>query len=102
MTRIEFVIDELVLIGFAERDRHRIAAAVEEALTNLSGEARRAVTGAVTGDMQVATLRAPVVRPAERIARTASDAVGAGVGESIVRALVHRTGGHTARGMTRE
>lgn len=32
MTRVEFVIDELVLIGFDPHDRHRIADGVERAL----------------------------------------------------------------------
>jgi hypothetical protein len=94
--RIEFVIDELVLIGFEPRDRHRIADAVERQLASQSADAFPAMRAAASGrsgaGWSTRTLRAPDVRVPRAHSGAPSngvspDAIGAGGGQSIVEAL---------------
>ena len=84
--RIEFVIDELVLIGFDPRDRHRIADAVEAQLAaHATGvpAARIAERSHAVG----ATLRAPDIKLSTRGGRVDAQALGDGVSRSVVSAV---------------
>lgn len=83
--RIEFVIDELVLVGFDPRDRHRIADAVARSLE------MRATAADVLPLLRAGGV-SPVVRGADVVfprsaAGVPSSAVGTGVGESILKGL---------------
>ncbi len=90
--RIEFVIDELVLIGFDPRDRHRIADAVE---THLAAQATAvsATQLAQRAHGAGATLRAPDIKLSARDGRVDANALGKGVSRSVVDAVV---GGESA------
>ena len=88
MTRIEIVIDELVLSGFARCDRLAVADAVQQHL------AERIRAGAVKGGLE------PLIRSEMRAADVAvppgrdagfADRLGAGIAGSLVNAL--STGG---------
>jgi hypothetical protein len=85
MTRVELVIDELVLTGFDPRDRHRIADALERELgTHLTGPAlERIVRAAGTRDKET-TLRAPDVTLK---APHRPNAIAASVSRSVVGAI---------------
>jgi hypothetical protein len=84
LMRVEIVIDELVLVGFDARDRHRIADAIEQELSD-----RVSVADAVRladGAAGYSTLRArDYVAPSGGVV-TAAD-IGAGVGRSIAATL---------------
>jgi len=85
--RIEFVIDELVLIGFDPRDRHRIADAVETQLAAQSAgvSATQLVHRAHAAG---AMLRAPDIKLSARDGRVDAQALGKGVSRSVVNAVV--------------
>jgi hypothetical protein len=85
--RIEFVIDELVLIGFDSRDRHRIADAVE---TQLAAQAAGVPAARIAErpHRAGATLRAPDIKLSARDGRIDANAVGKGVSQSVVSAVV--------------
>lgn len=84
--RVEFVIDELVLIGFDPRDRHRIADALQRELASRARAADAEHIAARAESMQAeATLRGPDVTLLSHAARPA--AIARGVSRSIVSAL---------------
>jgi len=84
--RIEFVIDELVLIGFDPRDRHRIADAVE---AQLAAQARDVSPSRFTehAHQTRTTLRGPDVKLSVSRDRPDANAIGGGVSRSIVSAM---------------
>jgi hypothetical protein len=84
--RTEFVIDELVLIGFDPRDRHRIADAVE---TQLAAQATGVPAARITERRHTdgATLRAPDIKLSARDGRVDAHALGKGLSRSIVSAV---------------
>ena len=84
--RIEFVIDELVLIGFDPRDRHRIADAVE---TQLAAQAHGVAAARFVEPAREprATVLAPDIKLSTRGGRVDANAVGNGVSRSIVNAV---------------
>jgi hypothetical protein len=90
--RIEFVIDELVLIGFDPRDRHRVADAVE---TQLAAQAAgvSAARLAERSHAPGATLCAPDIKLSARDGRVDANALGKDVSRSVVSAVV---GGESA------
>lgn len=94
MTRIEFVIDELVLIGFAPGDRHRIADAIARELATLGADAQHAVRHAAMSGGSTSALRAPDVAIGRSLHGGApcGDAIGTGVGRSIA-SVIANTGG---------
>jgi hypothetical protein len=87
--RIEFVIDELVLVGFDPRERYRMVDAIE-----------RELAAATTPATMLPLVRAGRLRtlpdvgagPHDRTAGASPEAVGRSVGNSIVGAL-GRAGG---------
>lgn len=95
MTRIEFVIDELVLIGFAPGDRHRIADAVANELATLGADAQLAVRDAALSGSIRPALRAPDVSMvgSPHGGAPTSDSIGSGVGRSITQAIAGSGGG---------
>ena len=99
MTRIEFVIDELVLVGFATGDRHRIADAVARELATLGADAQHFVRHAVMSGGSTSALRAPDVPVGRSLHGGAptGDAIGTGVGRAIAAAIAN-TGGDASRG----
>jgi hypothetical protein len=83
--RVEFVIDELVLVGFDPRERHRIADAIQDRLAAL-------VTCADVVPLQARATGMSVVRAGDfTVARSASVwsplSVADGASRSIVAAL---------------
>ena len=84
--RVEFVIDELVLIGFDPRDRYRIADAVE---AHLASQARDvSVSRFVEHSHETrTTLRGPDVKLSASRGRADVKAIGEGVSRSIVSAV---------------
>lgn len=99
MTRIEFVIDELVLVGFSPGDRHRIADAVARELATLGADAQHALRQAVMSGGSASALRAPDVSMSHTHPGDAPSghAIGTGVGRAIASAIAN-TGGDAARG----
>jgi hypothetical protein len=100
LMRVEIVIDELVLVGFDARDRHRIADAIERELSErVTGADAMGLARAEGGH---ALLRArDYVAPAGQRAVTAA-AIGAGVGRSIAASLsADRPSPQPKRGGTR-
>jgi hypothetical protein len=92
MTRIEFVIDDLVLVGFDPRDRHRIGDAVQRELSSLSATAQHALRTSLATGTLMPVLRAPDVqlsRPHDPDAsgRLSGDAIGTGIAQSILNAM---------------
>ncbi len=98
MTRIEIVIDDLVLVGFAAHQRHQIADAIERELSTLSGDAQQALRLAVGRGSSTDAVRAADVGASTGRQTTAhrpvdgdgasSHVIGAGVGQSLVQAIV--------------
>ena len=82
MKRIEVNIDELVLHGFAPRDRHRIKAAVERELGRLLGE--QGAPAALTQSHELATLDGGTVEVAPG---SPADAVGTQVARALYGGL---------------
>ncbi len=95
MTRIEFVIDELVLVGFAPGDRHRIADAVARELATLGTDAQHALRHAAMSGGLTSTLRAPDVSVGGALHHgvPSGDAIGTGVGRAIASAIANTGGG---------
>ena len=85
--RVEFVIDELVLIGFDPRDRHRIADAVEGQLAAHAAGVSAARIAERAHDPG-ATLRAPDIKLSARDGRVDANALAKGVSRSVVNAVV--------------
>jgi len=84
--RVEFVIDELVLIGFDPRDRHRIADAIEAQLTSRVRDV--SVSRFVERSHETrTTLRGPDVRLSTSGGRVDAKVIGDGVSRSIVSAV---------------
>jgi len=85
MTQLEFEIDELVLIGFEPHDRHRIADALQQALSEKAMEAGliSAISARVPNCplLRGADIRlsqaAPAARPADIASAIASSVTGA-------------------------
>ena len=89
--RVEFVVDELVLIGFDPRERHRIADAIERELVVQLNQAHAAdiAAGAELANHE-STLHASDVRLSP--AANSASAIGRGVSRSIVSAVVNGGG----------
>lgn len=86
--RVEFVVDDLVLIGFDPRERHRIADAIERELAIQLNEAqaKNVAAGAELAHGE-STLRAADVRLSAT--SNSANAVGRAVSRSIVSAVVN-------------
>ena len=82
--RVEIVIDELVLVGFDVRDRHRIAEAIERELSER-------VTAADAMRMARFQGGVPALRASDFVSpagdRPTAAAIGIGVGRSIAQSL---------------
>ena len=61
MTRLELSIDELVLVGIAPADRHRLADEIERELTRIAVDVHPSWS-----DPTTPTARRPAVRPVAR------------------------------------
>ena len=99
MTRIEIVIDDLVLEGFAPHQRHQIADAIERELSTLGGDVQQALRQAAgvsassdsvrAADVHVSAQRQAGARDHMGAVGASSTAIGAGVGRSLVQAIVN-------------
>ena len=90
---INLHIEELVLRGFAARDRHRIGAAVEHELARLIGEQGMAALG--TKPLALDRMNAGAIRVS---AGAKPQAIGAQIAQSVFRSL--RQQGRIAGGAT--
>jgi uncharacterized membrane protein len=85
--RIEFDIDELVLVGFDPRDRHRLADAIERAIeTRATSEA---LLPLARGSDDVEAVHAPDVAP---VRGASAAALADGVGASVVAGIAAQGG----------
>ena len=97
LMRIEIAVDELVLMGFDARDRHRIADALERELA--AAITPRDMLGLALGDRSRDFL-APIhvtLHAASRGSKPGTDAIGRSVGVGIVAAF-GRSSGSGGRG----
>jgi len=84
--RIEFVIDELVLIGFDPRDRYRIADAVEAQLAIHARDVSASRFIEHSHETRT-TLRGPDITVSTSRGRVDAKVIGDGVSRSIVNAV---------------
>ncbi|MEP6762794.1 MAG: hypothetical protein ABJB66_00720 [Gemmatimonadaceae bacterium] len=87
--RVEFIVDELVLIGFDPRERHRITDAIERELVAQLKQVQGANVAASAYQIDgESTVRAPDVRLNATV--NSPNAIARGVSRSIVGAVVAR------------
>ncbi|MEP6781471.1 MAG: hypothetical protein ABJC26_16355 [Gemmatimonadaceae bacterium] len=85
--RVEFVVDELVLIGFDPRERHRLADAIERELV---AQLNQAHASDIAAGAELANHESTLHASDVRLSATANsaNAIGRGVSRSIVSAIV--------------
>ena len=86
MTQLEFEIDELVLIGFNPRDRHRIADALQQALAEHAREAGL-VSAVLAHEPSRALVRGADITLARATTMTRPEEISSGIAASLTGAL---------------